>query len=67
MFFLITILGWNIGIYLPIMTVSEYIMSLNSLILSIGLFIYYLFIIHDLLMPGNETVVDIDGCYTIKK
>ena len=42
-------------------------LSLNSFILSIGWFIYYLFIIHDLFMPGNETVVDIGGYYTIKK
>jgi len=49
------------------MTEFEYTLFLISLILSIDLFIYYSFITHDLFMPGNETVVDIDGCYTIKK
>jgi len=46
-------------------TVFKYIMYvyLNSFVLSIGLFVYYLFTIHDFFMPGNETVVDIGGCY----
>ena len=52
---------------LSVMTVSEHILSLNGFILSIDLLIHYLFITHDLFMPGNEIVVDRVGCYTIKK